>query len=67
MVDRLLRLALRRARRNAGLAGELWTAAAAVMVGVRVLRWLGRTRPEVIREKLAPGETLMITNRPQPS
>jgi len=66
LIDPLVRRLFRRGIRQ-GLAegSAIWLA---VAVAAGVIRLLTRPEePRVIREELAPGETIVVTHRPGPS
>jgi hypothetical protein len=65
IIDRLIRRLLRRAFKLGVLEGSVpWLAAGA---GALLLRLMFKPeQPKVQREKLAVGETLVITHRPAP-
>lgn len=68
MLDRILRVGLRRAWRDGVVGGNrAWLAVGTVALGVRLLRRLTRAEPELVSESLRPGETLVIAHLREPS
>ena len=63
-MQRLLRFALRNGLRKGLLGGSRpWLIAGGVAAGLRVLRKLAGSEPEVVySEKLEPGETVVIAH-----
>ncbi len=65
LVDRLTRAAVRRGLRDGLMAGDgRWLAAGAFAWLVRFL--MKRHEPEVVTERLRPGESLLVTNLGRP-
>ena len=63
-MQRLLRLLLRNGLRKGLLGGSRpWLVLGGVAAGLRVLRWIAGSEPEVVySEKLEPGETVVIAH-----
>lgn len=68
MFERAVRAGLRHGFRK-GLVGgsQAWLALGAVALGVRLVQRFGRPEPEIVREELRPGETLVIAHLAEPS
>lgn len=68
MIDRLIRVAVRRGlRQGLGDGNRLWMVLGTAAVTVRVVQRLTRDSATVVREDLAPGQTLVITHLAKPS
>jgi hypothetical protein len=68
MFARVVGGAWRRAvRRGVWRGSNFWLAVGTASFCLRLLRRFTRARPEIAREELLPGQTLVISHLPKPS